>query len=107
MKRVHFDAVNRGFDQNADMPVIRMIVEGHVQGVGFRAHARRVAHLLGVTGRVWNRADGAVEVLAAHFDRAILKQFEARLREGPGQVDRIGILPGDGEFHEFEIGPSV
>ena len=41
----------------------RVVVRGRVQGVFFRDSCRRVAHDLGVTGWVRNRADGAVEAV--------------------------------------------
>jgi acylphosphatase len=39
----------------------RVIVQGHVQGVGFRFAIARAAQARGVAGWVRNRADGAVE----------------------------------------------
>ena len=39
----------------------RVIVQGYVQGVGFRYTARLEAQRLGVAGWIRNRADGAVE----------------------------------------------
>lgn len=52
----------------------RVIVEGVVQGVGYRWACVREAERLGVAGLVRNRADGAVEVVA---------------EGGPGAVDRL------------------
>src|SRR5262249_62389679 len=45
------------------MPAYRFIVQGRVQGVGYRYFARRQAEALGVTGYARNRADGTVEVV--------------------------------------------
>ena len=42
------------------MPRARFIVRGFVQGVNFRATAASEARRQGITGRVWNRDDGAV-----------------------------------------------
>jgi acylphosphatase len=39
----------------------RIVVQGRVQGVFFRAATRQQAHRHGVTGWVVNRPDGAVE----------------------------------------------
>lgn len=104
MHGTRFDA---RFAYNDAMPVIRIIVEGEVQGVGFRAFVRRAALPRGVTGRVWNRADGAVEIIAAHRDEAVLAIFRMGIRHGPGRVDRIRVSPAQGEFEEFEIGRST
>ncbi len=43
---------------------LRMIVEGIVQGVGFRYSTLRKADSLGLTGYVRNCFDGKVEVVA-------------------------------------------
>lgn len=64
---------------------MRYIVRGRVQGVGFRWWCRRVADELGVRGRVRNRADGTVEIVAA-ADPPTLAAFEDRLRAGPSMA---------------------
>ena len=43
--------------------VRRVLVDGSVQGVGYREFTRRAALRLGVSGWVRNRYDGAVEAL--------------------------------------------
>ena len=43
--------------------VRRVVVEGSVQGVGYREFTRRAALSLGVAGWVRNRSDGAVEAV--------------------------------------------
>ena len=40
-----------------------MIFKGEVQGVGFRATCRRIAHRLGLTGFAHNLPSGDVELL--------------------------------------------
>lgn len=60
---------------------VRMVVEGEVQGVGFRAYVRRSAAALGVSGTVWNREDGRVELIA-EGDRMTLERLVAAVRAG-------------------------
>jgi len=63
----------------------RCIVSGKVQGVWFRASAKREADRLGVTGHARNLADGSVEVLACGADDAVAALIEW-LHEGPPQA---------------------
>jgi acylphosphatase len=60
----------------------RFTVTGQVQGVGFRWAAQGEADRLGVVGRVRNRTDGAVEIVA-QGDRPAMDAFAAWLEEGP------------------------
>ena len=45
----------------SDREIIRLVIEGRVQGVGYRAFLVREADALGLTGWARNRRDGAVE----------------------------------------------
>jgi len=86
------------------VPAYRYVVEGRVQGVGYRYFVLRQADALGVSGYARNRADGSVEVVAEGSEAA-LADFEARLREGPSfagvtNVEREAILErGSSGFH--------
>ena len=88
------------------MPRARFIVRGFVQGVNFRATAAQEARRLGLTGRVWNRSDGAVGVVAEGASDA-LAAFEHWLWRGPrsAQVDAVQRSDVDGEsrYTNFEI----
>ena len=66
------------------------IVEGQVQGVGFRFFVERVAQSLGLKGTVRNRPDGCVEVYAVG-EESLLEQFRGQLEEGPraSRVERV------------------
>ncbi|MBE3589472.1 MAG: acylphosphatase [Firmicutes bacterium] len=68
----------------------RLLIVGRVQGVGFRAAARRQALALGLCGWVRNLPDGRVEAWA-EGDAAAVKAFEDWCRQGPpaARVDRV------------------
>jgi len=75
------------------------LITGRVQGVGYRAFARRAARGLGLAGWVCNRADGSVELLAAG-PAASLDALEHQLRQGPAAatvqaVSRQPVPPGE------------
>lgn len=65
-------------------------VHGRVQGVGFRWWTVERAREAGVTGWVWNRPDGSVEVQVAGDEDAV-EGFGRQLREGPpaARVTRV------------------
>ncbi len=63
----------------------RYLIEGRVQGVGFRYATVRQAERLGLTGWVRNLPDGRVEV-EAHGDGRAVDTLENWLRQGPAQA---------------------
>lgn len=67
-----------------------MVVEGHVQGVGYRWFVRESARRLGLSGWVRNRDDGSVE-LEAEGAAEVLETFVGELRTGnpTARVDRL------------------
>jgi len=67
------------------MQAVRVVVQGRVQGVGFRAWVVRQAAALGVSGAVWNRPDGGVEAEGVGAAVA-LEGFVAALRSGPSHA---------------------
>lgn len=89
------------------MPALRILIQGRVQGVGFRYFVRQTAVSMGVCGEVWNRSDGRVEVLAEHTDQKVVDAFAEAVEAGPGYVKDVQLEPtverGRGEF---EIGPT-
>jgi acylphosphatase len=61
---------------------VHIVVEGLVQGVGFRYFAARRAEGLGLTGYTRNLYDGSVEV-EAEGDRSLLGEYVVQLKVGP------------------------
>jgi acylphosphatase len=68
----------------------RVVVSGRVQGVAFRASARRQARAAGVEGFVRNLADGRVEAVLEGEPDAVARLL-AWCREGPSgaRVERV------------------
>ena len=65
---------------------VRVVAEGHVQGVFFRDSTRREAQRLGLTGWVTNRPDGRVEAEFQGPPDAVDGAI-AFCRRGPGHAD--------------------
>jgi acylphosphatase len=70
--------------------VLHFLVQGRVQGVGFRWFVHREASELDLRGWVRNTEDGEVEVVASG-SQADLAELRAILRRGPrgSRVDRL------------------
>jgi acylphosphatase len=70
--------------------VVHFLIQGRVQGVGFRWFVQREASELNLRGWVRNTEDGDVEVVAAG-EAVDLDELRASLRKGPrgSRVDRI------------------
>jgi len=85
---------------------LHAVVEGRVQGVGFRAFVQLNAGELGLTGWVRNRWDDSVEVMAEGSPEA-LDRLEAALRRGPRSAFvtavKVERSPATGEFSGFSI----
>jgi acylphosphatase len=70
--------------------VVHFLIQGRVQGVGFRWFVQREASELDLRGWVRNTESGEVEVVAAG-EAGNLDELRASLRRGPrgSRVDRI------------------
>jgi acylphosphatase len=91
---------------NAQRAAAEIIVEGRVQGVGYRSHAQRRASLLGLAGYVMNLRDGRVRV-HAEGPRPLIEELARHLEKGPplSGVERVTVrwLPPTGRFSAFDI----
>jgi len=65
--------------------VANILVEGMVQGVGFRYFVYRQANALGLKGMVKNLPDGNVQI-AVSGDRSLIEEFIALVKVGPRQA---------------------
>ena len=83
-----------------------MLVEGRVQGVGYRDYVRRRAGLLGLSGWVMNLRDGRVRV-RAEGPRAVIEELVHALEKGPplSHVQTVAVMwrPVTGRFRSFGI----
>jgi acylphosphatase len=85
---------------------LHVVVEGHVQGVGFRYYVTEKADLLDVNGWVRNTTSGDVEVVA-EGQRKVLEDLLAYLQRGPRGAYITNLKsdwePATGEFSRFEV----
>jgi acylphosphatase len=89
-----------------DYQRLHCIVQGYVQGVGYRYFVLCIAKDAGLTGWVKNLPSGEVEVVA-EGDHSSLLQLIAELQRGPAsaQVKNIitNYLPYQNEWQDFRI----
>jgi acylphosphatase len=97
-------------ETNPDYKIrLHAIVEGHVQGVGFRYYVSEQAQFIGITGWVRNVYDGEVEVVA-EGTRSDLEKLLRYLQRGPSGAYVSNVAeewsPASGEFRRFSIAPT-
>jgi len=83
-----------------------ILVEGRVQGVGFRDYAQRRGSSLGLAGFVMNLKDGRVRVHAEGL-RPQIEELVRLLEKGPplSRVARVAVRwrPASGRFDGFGV----
>jgi acylphosphatase len=88
------------------MVAAEIMVEGRVQGVGFRTYAQRKASQLGLSGYVMNLRDGRVRV-RVEGAREVIEDLVRDLQKGPplSRVGHVSVtwLPSTGRFGSFGI----
>ena len=88
---------------------VRVIIEGRVQGVGYRYWTERVARELGLDGWVRNRRDGSVEAVFSGPPDDVGEMLD-RCREGTASaaVTSVRIVEEGGEAPDgFEVLPTA
>jgi acylphosphatase len=96
--------------------IVRIFVDGRVQGVGYRAFFVREAARLGFDGWVRNRLDGRVEAVVSGPGAAI-DALLAAARRGPiyarveavhaEDADAAALQEGGGGAPGFSVAPTV
>lgn len=85
---------------------LHAVVQGRVQGVGFRYFVSETASHLQLTGICRNLRNGDVEVIA-EGEQGALEALEVALKRGPSssRVDKLHSvwLPPTGEFRVFSV----
>jgi acylphosphatase len=93
----------RGGDSMIGM---RVVFQGEVQGVGFRATVRKHAVRLGLVGTVRNLPDGSVE-LVVEGNPLTIDSLLAYLKgpQGPGRVSKMLIedISPESHYDDFNI----
>jgi len=83
-----------------------ILIEGQVQGVGFRNFAQRYGYLLGLKGIVKNIANGQVEI-EVEGNRTKIDLFVEHLHRGPAlaKVTKVNLSWSvfSSKFNDFSI----
>jgi len=83
-----------------------ILIEGRVQGVGYRAFVERRAAPLGLVGYTMNLADGRVRV-HVEGDRGAIDTLVADLARGPrlAHVERTDVrwVEPTGQYTDFDV----
>ncbi len=94
----------------SEMVGVHIIIEGRVQGVGFRYFTREQAQKLHLTGWVRNTFDGQVEAYAEGVQED-LNIWLSHLQRGPrsafvSNIKKEWTFP-QGKFKTFQVVPTI
>lgn len=87
------------------MKTIHLLIKGKVQGVFFRATAKKVAEELNIKGWIKNTEDGDVEAIVSG-DEKQLEEFIQWCKQGPekAEVQEVIVTPQEEiTFNDFEV----
>src|SRR3989338_3848655 len=59
--------------------IVRLVMRGNVQGVGYRAYVKQVARNLGIRGHARNLDDGGVEIYCEAPNKKALEEFKKKI----------------------------
>ena len=91
-------------ENEMEAKTLHLVIQGRVQGVGYRYSMRHEAERLEVNGWVRNRSDGAVEAMVQGEAEAVDALLTWTHRGPPfAKVDRVVVTPSEGGFTEFVV----
>lgn len=79
---------------------VHIRVYGEVQGVSFRAAAKKIAEMLHITGFVRNEPDGSV-YMEAEGDGLMIDELVAWCHTGTAHAKVVKVEVGEGMAHDF------
>jgi acylphosphatase len=89
-----------------ELKALHIIVQGTVQGVGFRYYTRRLAGVLGLTGFVKNLDNGDVEIVA-EGDKKSLQDLvtDLQTKDMSGYISNLKVewSAYQDKYHDFAI----
>lgn len=83
------------------MPTYHLLIKGEVQGVFYRATAKKVADELGITGWIKNTADENVEAVVSGTEEQ-LQKFISWCKKGPAMAKVTDVITTQQEEIKFE-----
>jgi acylphosphatase len=78
-----------------------IVIQGWVQGVGFRYAARKIAYEFGITGFIRNLPDGSVYIEAEGGEKPV-NEFISWCHRGPERAQICSVSVNDGPLREFK-----